>query len=130
MVFSSLEFFVFFFFYFLLHYLLNPNLRIILIIFGSLFFYAYWNPIYVLIPIFLALIAWVTGNWVHNEKLYNYRRLKFFISIIILLLPLIFFKYSEFIILEIINSKKTKLNWLPSSLPLGISFITFTVLDY
>jgi len=130
MIFSSFEFIIFFLFYFFLHYLLKLRLRVYLIIFGSLFFYAYWNPLYVFIPIFLALTAWFASAWINNEKIINYKRFKLFLSLVILFLPLIFFKYSEFFITGIINIKNINLNWFPNSLPIGISFITFTVIAY
>ena len=130
MLFTSFEFIIFFFFYFFLHYLLKLKLRIYLIIFGSLFFYAYWNLLYVFIPIFLALTAWFASVWINNEKKINYKRFKLFLSLIILLLPLVFFKYSEFFITGIINIKNININWFPNSLPIGISFITFTVIAY
>ncbi len=130
MIFSSLVFVVFFIIYFVVHFFLKPNLRIYLVIIGSLLFYGYWNPFYVFLPIYLAFMSWLLGNFIQLEKRQYYRKIKLTFSIIILILPLIYYKYFNFILsnIFIINFGNSNFDKMP--LPIGISFITFTVIAY
>ncbi|MFY9075431.1 hypothetical protein OZZ08_10755 [Malaciobacter mytili] len=94
--------------------------RIHIIILFSIFFYGYWNWNYILLPLILTLLTYLCTNFImSSEKRMNRRNL--LISITLILLPLIYFKYFNFIL-------NIKLVDFP--LPLGISFITFTLIAY
>jgi alginate O-acetyltransferase complex protein AlgI len=116
MIFSSIEFLVFFLI-FLIFIKILPNFQRIVIIFSSLFFYSFWNPI------FLPLILYFLGiSYILIKKKINLK-----ISIPIILLPLFYFKYS-FFIFEIINLNSLANFAYTSELPLAISFVTFTII--
>ncbi len=129
MLFSSFEFIIFFFFYFFIHLFLNINARVYLIIFGSLVFYSYWQPINVFVPIILSLLAWLGGLWVEKTSQFLNHKSRIAVLIILLLLPLIYFKYSAFILTSIFHFDGKFTNF-PSEIPIGISFITFTAIAY
>jgi alginate O-acetyltransferase complex protein AlgI len=114
MIFSSIEFIIFFIsFIFLIKIFKNHQKQIIIV--SSLFFYAYWNPIFIFLIIYLCVVTYLLIK--------NKINIKF--SILIILLPLFYFKYSffvfSFIPLEFLNYFSYK-----GELPLAISFITFT----
>ena len=119
MIFSSFEFIIFFIFFFLLIRFL-PKFQSIIIILGSLFFYSYWNPLFTSIIIYLVLCAYFFSNV----------KLNLAISIIFILVPLAYFKYSFFFLVDVFNISNYLPTWFVYSgdLPLGISFVTFTVI--
>tara|TARA_B100000795_G_scaffold268563_1_gene255770 strand:- start:1263 stop:2591 length:1329 start_codon:yes stop_codon:yes gene_type:complete len=116
MLFSSIEFLLFFTLFIIFISILRNHQRSVIIIF-SLFFYSYWDFR------FLPLIAFFCVSTIFLIKK-NYI-LPFSISIIIF--PLIFFKYSSFII-ETFNIKFLLKYSYGGDLPLAISFLTFTAI--
>lgn len=128
MLFSSSVFLCFFGMYYLIHLLLPHNsFRYFLIIIGSTIFYAYWNPIYVWVPYVLMFIAFIGAFWVNAAEEQRNKKFRTIVSIIFLILPLVLFKYLNFIYTSVLGfeGKLTSI-----SLPLGISFITFSLIAY
>jgi alginate O-acetyltransferase complex protein AlgI len=131
LLFSSPTFVLFFCAYLLLHVLLPPRLRLALIIVGSTIFYGYWNPYYVWLPFALMLIAYWGAIMVSDASSAEDRKCKAAVVIVALLLPLLAVKYTNFIYQDVIGlvagQREQLLDW---KLPLGISFITFTLIAY
>ena len=130
MIFSTLEYFIFFFIYFWLYKLLQPKFSIYLIITGSLFFYGWWNPILIWVPAVLCTIAYFGAFWIHTSNEDN-KKIRLGVTVISLLFPLLVFKYIDFFY----NDMFAELRFLAKRdlqlvLPLGISFITFTMISY
>ena len=115
MIFSSIEFLIFFIL-FLITLKIFSNYQKSLIIFSSLFFYGYWNPIFLLLIFYYIIFAY----------LFIKKEISLKVSIPLILLPLFYFKYSYFLI-ELTNFIPLKVYTYNSSLPLAISFITFTI---
>ncbi|HXO71379.1 MAG TPA: MBOAT family O-acyltransferase [Bradyrhizobium sp.] len=134
MLFSEPVFFAFFAIYFLFHCLIPPRWRIYLIIVGSTVFYAWWRVEYVLLPYVLAFIAWAGVNFIERAATDAERRLRLKLILVALFAPLVLSKYSYFIANEILKpvfgSRMGDLSALKIALPLGISFITFTLTAY
>ena len=86
----------------------------------SLLFYAWGEPVYVLLMIGTSLVCWGLGLMI---KKYH-SRVSLTISVVVALAPLIFFKYSGFIT-GIVGIK-----FGGPSLPIGISFYTFQIISY
>jgi len=130
MIFSTLEYFIFFFIYFWLYKLLQPKFSIYLIIAGSLFFYGWWNPILIWVPAVLCTVAYFGAFWIHASHEDN-KKLRLGVTVISLLFPLLVFKYIDFfyndMFAELLFLAKRDLQLI---LPLGISFITFTMISY
>ena len=124
MLFQLPEFFVFFvvfilFLNFIPSFLLYPYVTV-----ASLIFYAAWYPPYVVLLIILVGATWVL-SWLVTR---NRRWLA--ASVIAALIPLILFKYTDFVLRtvgELIGAEMPALGW---ALPLGISFVTFTIISY
>jgi len=121
MLFCSPVFFFFFAAYVLFWFLIPPQRRLWLIIFGSLVFYGYWNWHYVFIPVLLTLVSYLGGVWIWACPKPKMRKLRLAFSIALLISPLIYYKYINFF---------TGREIVTGSLPLGISFVTFTLIAY
>ena len=131
MLFSSQIFFIFFLIYFVAHLLTPKFFRLYLIIIGSSFFYAWWKIEYFWIPYFLMAIAYFGGQWISNQSNQYARKYRLIFIITLLFIPLLTYKYINFIYHDILGVFfYTKDNLFGSSLPLGVSFITFTLTAY
>ena len=86
MIFSSLEFIAFFLIFVLALLVFRKHQRIIIILF-SFIFYSYWKPIFSLIIIYLILISYFSVK----------KNVQLKLAIPLLLVPLIYFKYSFFL---------------------------------
>ena len=136
MLFSSLEYiFIFlpvvFCLYFTVGKRLKYNVKIWLLLLASLFFYAWWLPIF--LPLLLASI--LVNYFIGNALRKNSSKMILSGGIILNLLPLLLFKYTNFILTnlsELFNVFKCSVTipHLKLVLPLGISFFTFQQIAY
>lgn len=129
MVFSSLEFLCIFLPTVFLIYLAVPSLKFRngLLIIASLAFYAYGEPVYVLLMIFSSLINYVCARLVSSK---TKGKAVLAAAVIINLGILAVFKYSGFFV-ESLNSLSGLSIPVPKiDLPIGISFFTFQALSY
>jgi alginate O-acetyltransferase complex protein AlgI len=127
MLFSSPIYLAFFAAYMLAHFLAPTQLRLPIVIIGGTIFYAYWEPIYVWVPHALMLIAYAGTLWMDSADGERERQTRLTLTVVALLLPLAFFKYTNFVFRQI-TGEDTRI--LDLSLPLGISFVTFTLIAY
>ena len=114
MIFSSIEFIIFFILFIFLIRIFKNHQKLVVIV-SSLFFYAYWNPIFIFLILYLC-----SATYLLIIKKIN---LKF--SILIIMFPLFYFKYSFFLFKSIPLDFLNYLSYV-GELPLAISFITFT----
>jgi alginate O-acetyltransferase complex protein AlgI len=130
-LFSSLPFFLFFLVYFGCHLLVPARYRVWLIIAGSTFFYAWWRVEYTWLPYALMATAYFGVIWIESAPDDAARRRRTTAAIGALFMPLLFFKYTDFVYRDVLGPlfgwHGTLLN-LP--LPLGVSFVTFTLTAY
>lgn len=132
MVFSSLFFlFIFLPLVLLIYYLAPRCCRNLVLFAASLIFYAWGEPVYVLLMIFSALVNYFLGLLIAGyRKEKNTARPILFLSIFINAGLLGFFKYYDFL-LQAINSLFAVSLAAPGlPLPIGISFYTFQALSY
>lgn len=132
MVFSSLLFLCIFFPAVLILYNLSKNItyKNIILVIASLVFYAWGEPVWVI----LLLISSIT-DYVHGLLIDKYRgrigaKLALWSSVVINLGILLTFKYADFFIGNINALFGTNIASPKFSLPLGISFYTFQTLSY
>ena len=131
MLFSSSTFVAFFIVYLLFHFSIPRQHRVFLIIIGSAIFYAWWKPEYGWLPFFLTAIAYGGVVWMEHAPDDGVRRRRAAVTIVTLFLPLIFFKYTNFIWQDVLGPfTKAQDRILDLPLPLGLSFVTFTLTAY
>ncbi len=111
------------------------NLRVALSILtlASLFFYAWWNPIYLCLLSFSIIINYLIGYWLTHTTKSNDLYIKkwlVIVGIVINLSLLAYFKYSQFFIDNLNSLFEIELSIHPIILPLAISFFTFQQISY
>ena len=133
MVFSSLTFLLLFLPILLMIYFSIKSIKvknIILLIF-SLIFYAWGEPIYVILMIISIMITYISGIKIYKYKSEtNKARIIFIIAVALLLSFLLFFKYCNFILSNLNLLFNLKIKEIKLSLPIGISFYTFQAISY
>lgn len=133
MVFSSLTFLFFFLPIALLLYYISPRAMKNFTLLGvSLFFYAWGEPVYIILMIFSALTDYIHGRIIgrYREKRPLYAKLGLVSSLVVNLAVLSFFKYADFLIGSINSIIGTGIEPLDLPLPIGISFYTFQTMSY
>ena len=132
MVFADLFFIYFFLPICLLCYMLAKKLETkntVLIIF-SLIFYAWGEPLWILLLLFSSVFNWFIGLMIEKCRETSGAKLAVAAGISIDILLLIIFKYSAFIV-ENINAVSGASIPVPQiTLPIGISFYTFQAISY
>lgn len=128
---SSYYIFVFlpviFFGYFFLQRLNQVTLGKIWLVAGSLFFYSYWNPKYLLLIICSMLVNYAVGRMLHRTN----RSKALLASGVVFNLSLLgYFKYTDFFFASINTLLGTDFSLLNLLLPLAISFFTFQQIAY
>lgn len=131
MLFTSPTFIVFFALYFVCHLLTPRRYRVALIIVGSAIFYGWWKIEYAWLPFFLMAIAYSGVAWATGAASEKARKWRMAATIALLFMPLVMYKYTNFIYQNVLGAfvgDGGKLLDVP--LPLGVSFVTFTLTAY
>jgi len=111
------------------NYLIKPKYSNYLLLVASLFFYAWGEPVYVLLMLVSIALNWAFGLWINRN--HSAKRWLLFLCIVLNLAILGYFKYFNFlgstfnslIGMEVISMREI-------ALPIGISFFTFQALSY
>jgi alginate O-acetyltransferase complex protein AlgI len=127
MLFSSPVFFAFFAAFLLVYRFVPERLRLAAIIVGSAIFYAWWRVEYLAVPVVLTMIGYFGALHVVRAPPSTDRRWRLSLALVVLFLPLLAFKYTDFVVQSAFGSDVGRLDLV---LPLGISFITFTIAAY
>lgn len=134
MVFSNSIFLIRFLPAVLLIYFAAPRiLRNAILFVASLIFYAWGEPVYVVLMIFSTVVDYTHGILVEsNLKKGNRARARYFVieSMVINLALLGFFKYADFLIGNVNALFGSEIPLLHLALPIGISFYTFQTMSY
>lgn len=99
----------------------------------SLIFYAWGEPVYVVIMLFSTVVDYVHGRLVYRLKergQLGKAKAAVASSMVINLSLLCFFKYSDFLIENLNHLPGVELPLLNLALPIGISFYTFQTMSY
>ena len=136
MTFNSLTFVVFFIVVLLLHNLpLAWSMKKLNLLVASYIFYAAWNPPLVLLLWASTVVDWLVARQIHRQQQQSRRRAWLWISILVNLGFLGFFKYGDFAL----ENWQALMSWLGIAyqrpewnilLPVGISFYTFHSMSY
>lgn len=131
MLFSDPVFSVFFVLYFGAHLVTPPRFRIYLLIVGSTIFYGWWKIEYVWLPYLLSAIAWFGVLVIDQAKEQKTRKRRLIGTLLLLFVPLVAFKYTHFLIHDVLALSSQALDdRFRLALPLGVSFVTFTLTAY
>lgn len=132
MVFSSLTFLFAYLPITLLIYFVTPlRWRNLVLLIVSLFFYGWGEPVYISIMVLSILIDYVHGLLVERYRADD-RKARWFVgqSVVFNLLLLGFFKYWDFLAVNLSLIPGISLPKLNIPLPIGISFFTFQTMSY
>ena len=132
MVFSSFVFLFIFlplviFTYFIIK---NRTYRNIVLFIFSLVFYAWGEPVYVLLMLFSIVCNYFLALIIDKKKDKKSSKKILILAVVINLLIIGFFKYSDFLIENINAILGLNMAKLNLGLPIGISFYTFQILSY
>ena len=132
MVFSSLEFLFWFLpAFLLLYYIASDRYKNYVLLFASLFFYAYGEPLYLLLMVFSIVVNYGLSRVMINKGTGKASKLILVISLVIDFGILFVFKYFNFFVSNINNCfGYAFIPLLKLTLPLGISFYTFQISSY
>jgi len=138
MLFNSIDFAIFLPIVFLLYwFVVNKNLRLqnCLIVLASYVFYGWWDWRFLSLIFFSTIIDYSIGIGLSNEKNPSKRKILLWISVLVNLGFLGFFKYYNFFLDNFISAfsffgTEINANSLNIILPVGISFYTFQTLSY
>lgn len=134
MIFSS----IFFLYVFLpitlfLYFVVPFKLKNAILLLVSLIFYAWGEPIYVVLMMFSIVFNWLSGLEIdHYRNLDNKKmlRLSFIFNVVVNLALLGFFKYYGFLIDNLNAILPFDIPYKALALPIGISFYTFQTMSY
>ena len=131
MVFSSLTFLFLFLPAMLLVYYASPRQGKNAVLFlGSLVFYAWGEPVYVVLMIFSTVLDYTCGRLVERYRGTPKRKIGLIISLCGNLGLLVFFKYADFLAGTVNSLAGLSLPKHGLPLPIGISFYTFQTMSY
>ena len=132
MVFSSLVFlFVFLPITLLFYFIVPRKYRNFILLIVSLIFYAWGEPVYIVLMLFSTVIDFINGLLVEKYADQPKKAKKVVIFAVIVNLSLLtFFKYSGFIVSNVNALIGTTFTVPDIALPIGISFYTFQTMSY
>ena len=113
------------------NYLIKHKYSNIFLLIASLIFYAWGEPVYIILMFFSIFINWLSGLSIDRVKTVINKKLILVSCIVVNILLLGYFKYYDFLVqsfnklmgAEIIAARQI-------ALPIGISFFTFQALSY
>lgn len=117
----------------LLYFIAPKPIKNTILFIASLIFYAWGEPVYVVIMLFSTIVDYTHGMLVYKYKQkgkMKKARLWVASSMVINLALLCFFKYADFIIGNLNLIPGVEIPLLNLALPIGISFYTFQTMSY
>jgi alginate O-acetyltransferase complex protein AlgI len=135
MVFTSVNFLLFFPVLIMVYYIIPSKYRWMFLLAASYFFYINIKPVFVLLLAGVTLSTYLFGRLIEQTPDEAKKKGYMIINVVLILLPLFFFKYFAFInnsIFAILGSYKIRwpLPEIKLLLPIGISFYTFMAIGY
>jgi len=131
MVFSSFMFlFVFLPVVMLAYWLVPDKFKNYVLLVGSLVFYSWGGPRYVLLIVGEALVSWLCALAIERGQTQQARRLALVVECVVLLGLLAYFKYTGFFLSNLHALVGWPADVVAPVLPIGISFYTFQLISY
>ena len=137
MLFNSLDFAIFFPVVFILYWIVSSNLKLrnILVFVSSYVFYGWWDWRFLFLIIISSIVDFYVGKKLGQIENIKKRKFLLYISLLVNISFLVYFKYTNFFIETFVESfklfgKTLEISTLNIILPVGISFYTFQTLSY
>ena len=131
MLFSSINFLYCFLPVVLILYYIAPGiLKNTVLLAASLFFYAWGEPVYVLLMVISVTLGYIFGLLLEKYRETKAAKPLLFVSVAIDLGFLGYFKYADFFIENFNAATGLSVPLLRIALPIGISFYTFQLISY
>jgi alginate O-acetyltransferase complex protein AlgI len=135
MVFASLEFLTLFLPVFFTFYVLTPQAyRNHTLLVGSWLFYAWWTPKFLLLIIFLTIVAWGAAILIDKSQTETRKTRLMACAIVINLASLVWYKYANMVVWSInhltADSAIPQIPWVNLMLPIGLSFTVLHAISY
>lgn len=112
------------------YFLVPKKLKNFILCIFSLAFYAWGEPVYILLMIFSSVLDYTNGRIIEKTNSSKIKKLILVESIVVNLGLLGFFKYTDFTINTINKISGSNFSLLEIALPIGISFFTFQTMSY
>ena len=97
---------------------------------ASLFFYGWWNPLYLWILLFSLAFNFLIGERVARNSLTRRGKMSLTLGVIVNLGLLGYFKYATFVVENVLHLGGLEFGIRAVVLPIGISFFTFQQIAY
>ena len=108
----------------------NRTSRQALLLVASCYFYAYWNPLYLLLLLAPSAIDYIAALKIEESENHVIRKRWLLFSLITNLGLLGYFKYADFFVQQFSAFLGIQARHLDILLPVGISFYTFKTMSY
>ena len=108
----------------------NNTYRNIILLIASLFFYAWGEPVLILVMLTSAFVGYISGHGVEKWRGTWKAKASLIFALVVDIGFLGVYKYSGFFVSNINQIFGTGINFAGFALPLGISFYTFQILTY
>jgi D-alanyl-lipoteichoic acid acyltransferase DltB (MBOAT superfamily) len=141
LLFSDITFWLVFIFFLAIYAFVRRYSRMGMVLyvtaFSLLFFYLANGWLMLLLPV-VALVAWCSGRVLagmhkgsDSAPIHNWKdRLMLAVAVIVILSPLLYFKYTNFFLSSLNSIIASNFSLLKIALPIGISFFTFQAISY
>lgn len=136
MLFNSTAFIVFLIIVLIFYYSpIKWTAKKLMLLLASYLFYALWNPPLILLLWISTMVDWTAGNKLYHETDERKRKMWLWLSLLVNLGFLGFFKYGGFFLDNFVMiANQLGLDYNPAApdilLPMGISFYTFQTMSY
>lgn len=100
------------------------------LVLASLFFYGWWNPLYVPLILASVLVNFFLGRQMAKQQQQTLRKILLWLGLGFNLLLLGYFKYANFFVDSVQTLSGAQFNWTDVVLPIAISFFTFQQIAY
>lgn len=113
-----------------LYILARNDVRNYLLLIASIIFYAWGEPSYLAIMIATILVNYIGANYIYRSKNDRHRKQILYLSVLVNLGFLFYFKYFNFVIDNINGIFDMDAKFIDVIMPIGISFYTFQAMSY
>lgn len=97
---------------------------------ASLFFYAWGEPLFVILMVFSIIVGWRAGLYIETAPKPELKKRALVLGVSFHVLVLFVFKYLTFVVMQLGLLLHRDFSVVKIALPIGISFFTFQLLSY